>query len=59
MKKPIFKILSIATLILAVSITSCKDAEITDVKKETEVVVELKITTPQPSPLGKISQRVG
>ncbi len=59
MKKPIFKILSIATFILALSITSCKEAETTDVKKETEPVAELKITTPQPSPSGKVSQRVG
>jgi hypothetical protein len=59
MKKPIFKILSIATFILVVSVTSCKEAETADVKKETEPVIELKITTPQPSPLGKISQRVG
>ena len=59
MKKPIFKILSIAAFITALCITSCKEAETAEVKKEIEPVVELKITTPQPSPLGKVSQRVG
>jgi hypothetical protein len=59
MKKPIFKILSIFILALVLSLTSCKENEQAVVKTVTEPVVELKITTPAPSPLGKVSQRVG
>ena len=59
MNKSIFKTVSIVALIIAISITSCKEAATTGSAKETEAVVELKITTPQPSPFGKISQRVG
>lgn len=60
MRKPIFKILSIAAFTVALTLTSCKEAETAEVKKETEPpVVELKITTPAPSPLGKVEQKVG
>jgi hypothetical protein len=56
MKKSNFKILSIAILALAISLTSCNKNK---VAIEIESATELKISTPQPSPLGKISQRVG
>ena len=56
MKKSNFKILSIAILALAISLTSCNKNKVV-IEKET--TTELKISTPQPSPLGKISQRVG
>jgi hypothetical protein len=56
MKKSNFKILSIAILALAISLTSCNKNKVV-IEKET--ATELKISTPQPSPLGKISQRVG
>ena len=59
MNKPIFKILSIFIFALVLSLTSCKENEQAVVKTVTEPVVELKITTPAPSPLGKVSQRVG
>lgn len=56
MKKSNFKILSIAILALAISLTSCTKNKVVI---EIETATELKISTPQPSPLGKISQRVG
>ena len=56
MKKTNFKILSIATLAVAISLTSCNKNKVVI---EIETATELKISTPQPSPLGKISQRVG
>lgn len=56
MKKSNFKILSIATLAVAISLTSCNKNKVVI---EIETATELKISTPQPSPLGKISQRVG
>jgi hypothetical protein len=56
MKKSNFKILSIAILALATSLTSCNKNKVVI---EIETATELKISTPQPSPLGKISQRVG
>ena len=56
MKKSNFKILSIAILALATSLTSCNKNKVV---VEIETATELKISTPQPSPLGKISQRVG
>jgi len=59
MKKSIFKILSIASLILTISLTSCNKKNKIVIETETKPATDLKITTPQPSPLGKISQRVG
>ena len=61
MKKSISKILSITAFAVLVSLSSCNEAatDVADTKKETEPVVELKITTPQPSPLGKVEQKVG
>jgi len=56
MKKSNFKILSIAILALAISLTSCNKNKVVI---EIETATELKISTPQPSSLGKISQRVG
>ena len=41
---------------LAISLTSCNKNKVVI---EIETATELKISTPQPSPLGKISQRVG
>jgi hypothetical protein len=59
MKKSILKTLRIVAFIVAISLTSCNNSTTTETVKETEPVVELKITTPQPSPLGMVSQRVG
>jgi len=59
MKKSIFKILSIASLTLTISLTSCNKKNKIVIETETKPATDLKITTPQPSPLGKISQRVG
>lgn len=61
MKKPIVNILSIAAFAVLFSFASCEKApsETTDTKKEAEPVVELKITTPQPSPFGTVTQKVG
>ena len=56
MKKSNFKILSIAILALAISLTSCNKNKVVI---EIETATEIKISTTQPSPLGKISQRVG
>ncbi len=53
--------LSTAVFAVLLTLTSCKEAatEVADTKKETEPVVELKVTTPQPSPFGKVEQKVG
>lgn len=61
MKKSIFKIASITAFTLLLSLTGCKEATETPVVEgtKTEPVVELKITTPQPSPFGKVEQKVG
>lgn len=62
MKKPIVKLASIAMLSALFSLVSCKE-EVKDAtantNKNTETVVELKVTTPQPSPFSKIEQKVG
>lgn len=62
MKKSIFKIASITAFAVLFSLTSCDKAATNvdgaDTKKETEEV-ELKITTPQPSPWGELEQKVG
>ena len=59
MKKSILKTVRIVAFTVAISLTSCNNSSTTETVKETETVVELKITTPQPSPLGMVSQRVG
>lgn len=61
MKKSISKILSITAFAVLVSLSSCNEAskDAANTEKEAEPVVELKITTPQPSPLGKVEQKVG
>ena len=59
MKKSILKSVRIVAFTVAISLTSCNNSTTTETVKETEPVVELKITTPQPSPLGMVSQRVG
>jgi hypothetical protein len=59
MKKSILKTVRIVAFTVAISLTSCNNSTTTETVKETETVVELKITTPQPSPLGRVSQRVG
>ena len=59
MKKSILKTVRIVAFTVAISLTSCNNSTTTETVKETEPVVELKITTPQPSPLGMVSQRVG
>jgi len=59
MKKPIVKLASIAAFALLFSFASCDKPADADAKKDTEPVVELKITTPQPSPFSKIEQKVG
>jgi len=59
MKKSILKTVRIVAFTVAISLTSCNNSTTTETVKETETVVELKITTPQPSPLGMVSQRVG
>lgn len=58
MKNSIFKSLNIIALTAIIFLTSCKKTT-NETTKETEPVVELKITTPQPSPLARIEQRVG
>lgn len=61
MKKSFLKITSISAFAVMVSLTSCKEnttvVEGTENTKET--VVELRVSTPQPSPLGKVEQKVG
>ena len=59
MKKSILKTVRIVAFTVAISLTSCNNSTTTETVKETKPVVELKITTPQPSPLGMVSQRVG
>jgi len=59
MKKSILKTVRIVAFTVAISLTSCNNSTTTETVKETEPVVELKITTPQPSPLGMVTQRVG
>ena len=59
MKKSILKTVRIVAFTVAISLTSCNNSTTNETVKETEPVVELKITTPQPSPLGMVSQRVG
>jgi len=59
MKKSILKTVRIVAFTVAISLTSCNNSTTSETVKETEPVVELKITTPQPSPLGMVSQRVG
>ena len=61
MKKSIVKILSLAAFVMLLSLNSCNEASTTEKEKEkeTEPVVELKITTPQPSPLAMVNQKVG
>ena len=59
MKKSILKTVRIVAFTVAISLTSCNNSTTTETVKETETVVELKITTPQPSPLGMVTQRVG
>tara|TARA_R110001632_G_scaffold229875_1_gene366700 strand:- start:25711 stop:26625 length:915 start_codon:yes stop_codon:yes gene_type:complete len=59
MKKSNFKMISFAVFAVMISLTSCKENETAEVKKDTEPVVELKITTPQPSPWGELEQKVG
>ena len=59
MKKSILKTVRIVAFTVAISLTSCNNSTTIETVKETETVVELKITTPQPSPLGMVSQRVG
>jgi len=59
MKKSILKTVRIVAFTVAISLTSCNNSTTSETVKETETVVELKITTPQPSPLGMVTQRVG
>ena len=59
MKKSILKTVRIVAFTVAISLISCNNSTTTETVTETEPVVELKITTPQPSPLGMVSQRVG
>ena len=61
MKKSIVKLASITAFAVLFSFTSCDKAADTETKKETEetTVVELRVTTPQPSPFSKVEQKVG
>ena len=58
MKKKYLKITSALAIIACISLTSCDNVSS---KLEVEIKKEdvLRITTPQPSPLGSVSQRVG
>lgn len=58
MKKNILKIASVFTLIVSITLTSCDNIS-SSLEVETKKETKLKITTPQPSPLGMVSQRVG
>ena len=58
MKKNILKIASVFTLIVSITLTSCDNIS-SSLEVETKKEAKLKITTPQPSPLGMVSQRVG
>jgi hypothetical protein len=62
MRKSIIKLTGITLFSFVILFASCKEAstETADLSKnETEPEVELKITTPQPSPLAKVEQKVG
>ncbi|MFY0604997.1 MAG: DUF2911 domain-containing protein [Flavobacteriaceae bacterium] len=59
MKKPIVKLASITILAVLFSLTSCKEEVKETTKDNTEPVVVLKVTTPQPSPFSKVEQKVG
>lgn len=61
MKKPIVKLTCITAFAILFSFASCDKATTStvDAKKDTEPVVELRVTTPQPSPFSKIEQKVG
>lgn len=59
MKKSFFKTLRIVVLLAVLSHTSCKQERMNETISEKESSVELKISTPQPSPLGRIFQKVG
>ena len=58
MKKKYLKITSALALIASISLTSCDNVS-SNLKVETKKEDVLRITTPQPSPLGSVSQRVG
>tara|TARA_R110002073_G_scaffold336490_1_gene534010 strand:+ start:33032 stop:33949 length:918 start_codon:yes stop_codon:yes gene_type:complete len=61
MKKPIVKLASITAFALLLSLTSCKESTtvVEGTENTKEPVVQLRVTTPQPSPLGKVEQKVG
>lgn len=61
MKKPIVKLASITAFALLLSLTSCKESTtvVEGTENTKEPVVELRVTTPQPSPFSKIEQKVG
>ncbi len=59
MKKSILKNVSIVACIAIISLGSCKEASTNESIEKIDEVVELKISTPQPSPLSKVEQRVG
>lgn len=61
MKKSFLKITSITAFAVLVSLTSCKEntTVVEGTKNTEETVVELRVTTPQASPLGKSEQKVG
>ena len=58
MKKKYLKITSALALIASISLTSCDNVS-SNLNVETKKEDVLRITTPQPSPLGSVSQRVG
>jgi len=59
MKSTNHKLLTIVALIVTVMLTSCKESSTKNNTTETNTDIKLKITTPQPSPLARIEQRVG
>ena len=58
MKKKYLKITSALALIVSISLTSCDNVS-SNLEVEIKKEDVLRITTPQPSPLGSVSQRVG
>ena len=59
MKSTNHKLLTIVALIVMMMLTSCKESSTKNNTTETNTDIKLKITTPQPSPLARIEQRVG
>lgn len=58
MKKILISKTAIIALVVSISLSSCDNVS-TSVELENKTATKLKITTPQPSPIGKVEQRVG